>query len=80
MAVRAKFTVTEIQPHGETSTVRLCPVFPTYNPDGTKIDSENAKFYAATPAGELSLGGVTKAVADQFEPGREYFIDISPAG
>jgi hypothetical protein len=38
---------------------------------------ENKKFWAATPAGEIS---VTSVRCDQFEPGQEYYVDFTPAG
>ena len=37
---------------------------------------ENKKFFAATPSGQLSVGGI---LSDQFEVGKEYYIDISEA-
>ena len=47
-----------------------------YDPDP---ESENAKFFKYTPAGTLHLQVVNKAVADQFEVGKEYYIDIIAA-
>jgi hypothetical protein len=40
---------------------------------------ENEKFYQYTPGGELRLEVVNKETATKFEPGKEYYIDISPA-
>jgi hypothetical protein len=38
---------------------------------------ENASFFKYTPAGRLTLAVVNKDV--QFEEGKEYYLDISPA-
>lgn len=40
--------------------------------------SENAKFWAATPAGQLQLGTINPAAASQFELHREYYVDFTP--
>lgn len=40
---------------------------------------ENKQFFAATPGGSFQFYTVNKIVADQFEMGKEYYIDISPA-
>jgi hypothetical protein len=40
---------------------------------------ENKSFFAATPGGVFQFYTVNKIVADQFEMGREYYVDISPA-
>lgn len=42
-------------------------------------DSENGRFYAATPAGEMKLTTVNGKAAELFVPGREYYIDFSEA-
>lgn len=36
---------------------------------------ENKKFFAATPSGQITLALI---VSDQFQPGKEYYLDISP--
>lgn len=38
---------------------------------------ENKKFFASTPSGELKVGLHNP---NAFEVGKEYYIDISPAG
>jgi hypothetical protein len=40
---------------------------------------ENKKFYESTPSGELRLGGLNEEVANQFEPGKEYYLTIEKA-
>jgi hypothetical protein len=37
---------------------------------------ENKQFFAATPAGSISL---TSILPDAFEPGKDYYVDITPA-
>lgn len=41
---------------------------------------ENDEFYRWTPAGELSLTTVNPGAAAEFEEGREYYVDLTPAG
>lgn len=41
----------------------------------TDGSSENAEFFAATPAGKLELGVLNE---QHFEVGKEYYIDITP--
>ena len=45
----------------------------------TSGSDENKAFFASTPNGELKLNLVNKALADQFELMKEYYIDISAA-
>lgn len=40
---------------------------------------ENKKFWEATPAGSLTLSTVNRAAWEQFEEGKEYYLDITPA-
>jgi len=39
---------------------------------------ENSKFWEWTPSGQLILSTVNKAVLEELEPGKEYYIDIIP--
>jgi len=43
---------------------------------GAVPNSENAKFFAATPSGQLSVGSLK---ADNFDVGREYYLDLTAA-
>lgn len=38
--------------------------------------NENKQFFAATPSGSLELG---QFLPDAFEPGKEYYVDFTPA-
>lgn len=44
---------------------------------GTDPDAENSQFFKYTPSGTLYFGCVNPAV--DFEEGKEYFVDLSPA-
>lgn len=43
----------------------------------TSGSEENKKFFKWTPSAELKLATVNPEAAAQFEPGKEYFIDIT---
>lgn len=40
---------------------------------------ENEKFFASTPSGTIELGVINPEAAQQFELGKEYYIDFTPA-
>lgn len=42
----------------------------------TDGSEENKRFFAYTPSGSLNVGALRE---DLFEPGKEYYIDITPA-
>jgi len=79
MSVRAKFKVHNVAPYTDSSgkvygqKVSMSPVYDS-NPE-----SENAKFFNATPWGEIVLGTVNTAAAEQFKPGAEFYVDFTPA-
>lgn len=73
MNVRAKFKCDSI-----TITVnngRSITMTPVYGDT-----PENKSFWKATPSGEIKLYVVNEAAAVQFEPGKEYYVDFTPAG
>lgn len=93
MSVRAKFKVdsftTTMQtrqkdPQGkweasnleqvEMRTIKMSPVYGNGDPN-----HENTKFWQASPSGELTLGTVNPEAWKQFELGKEYYIDFTPA-
>jgi hypothetical protein len=41
-----------------------------------KPDSENKKFWEFTPSGSFEMQAIHEGM---FEPGKEYYIDITPA-
>lgn len=74
MSVRAKMRCESIEASadGEGGTVTLSPVI-----SGSE---ENEQFYRWTPGGGVSLSTINQQAMDQFEIGKEYYVDISPAG
>lgn len=74
MSVRAKFKVSGITEYGTSGkAVALMPVYDS-NPE-----SENGKFFNATPWGKIELGTVNPAAAEHFEIGKEFYVDFTPA-
>lgn len=73
--MRAKFAVRQITKYdGIVQTdVKLTPVY------SAEPDSENKKFWDATPSGELVMRINNPATADWFELGQEYYLDFTPA-
>jgi hypothetical protein len=65
--VRAKFTCTGNQ----GGQIALVPVY-----SGSE---ENEQFYAATPGGSISLSVVNEKAIPHFVPGKEYYVDFTPA-
>lgn len=53
----------------------------TFNPVYGNGDPhhENSKFWDASPGGELKLNCVVPDVVQQFELGKEYYLDFTPA-
>lgn len=59
---------------GKEVDARLC-FAPVYNGS-----PENMEFFKYTPGGEFSIFTVNLEVAKNFEMGKEYYVDFSPAG
>lgn len=70
---------------------RVVAVNPVNSPAGRPVGAslamrpvyggeENEKFFRLTPWGELFIGTVVPEVADQFKPGVEVWLDITPIG
>lgn len=80
MSMRAKFQLNSIIKreqtyNGELKDVRDLNFTAVY--DGSE---ENKKYWEATPAGSLVLSVVNEAAWSQFEQGKSYYLDITPAG
>lgn len=78
MSVRAKFKVDSIERskhYGEGSEMQTIKMTPVYG-----NSEENKKFYAASPSGQIHLGTINPEAAKQFELGKEYYVDFTPAG
>lgn len=73
MSVRAKMRCESVSPasDGVGGNVQLSPVI-----GGS---AENDKFYKYTPGGQLTLSTINEEAIKQFEMGKEYYVDISPA-
>ena len=87
MSFRAKFRVNSITSSlgtvrnddgsfgtGEIKTIKMSPTYDS-NPE-----SENGKFWAASPGGELSLNCVNPKAVEYFELGEDYYIDFKKVG
>jgi len=71
MTVRAKFFV---ESKKETTTgfdIEMSPV--------TSGGAENNFFFKWTPTGKLDMRTINKGAVDEFEVGKEYYIDFTKA-
>lgn len=71
MSVRAKFKVESVLHSQNGHNVVLFPV--------TSGSDENKEFYKYTPGGKIELSTINVAAAEQFVPGKEVYVDFSPA-
>lgn len=71
MSVRAKFKVISITHDENGASILLHPVI-----SGSK---ENEEFFRWTPSGEIKIGTINAAAAAQFVPGKEMYVDFTPA-
>jgi hypothetical protein len=89
MTVRAKFKVSRIEcqshmarkPGGtaneyERTEMRTIVLSPVYSDDP---ESENRKFWNASPSGEIKLGTINPQAWAAFELDGEYYIDFTKA-
>lgn len=74
MTVRAKFSCISIQksPDNSAAVVNLGAV--------TTGSAENESWSKYTPSGQLQMVISNPAAFEQFEQGKEYYIEIQPAG
>ncbi len=70
MTVRAKVTCQGIKDNAVSFTT-------VYEPNGPS--DENMRFTKATPWGEIRLGIDNPTARDQFEVGKQYYVDFSAA-
>jgi hypothetical protein len=84
--VRAKFTVTsKTTPEGsDTTAVKFNAVNRADAAPPTEADDpcsgEDSVFGKYTPWGTIEMGIRNPAAADQFEVGKSYYCDFTPAG
>lgn len=72
--VRAKFSCVSIleQPHDpELVNIQLSAVA------SADPNSENARYWKATPSGTITLGVVNRSAVSAFEVGAEYYVDFT---
>jgi hypothetical protein len=77
--IRAKFKcVSEKKFEGWGQSGEPRPFFYDYEFQAvTSGSEENKRFFAATPSGNIHLSTLR---AGMFEPGKEYYLDFTPAG
>ncbi len=86
--IRSKFRVRDFTDHLGSTKVVMIPVNPKnqYDPEGSE---ENARFWRATPSGEVQLAfnhppatlydaATNETYAQHFRPGRCFYLDIEP--
>jgi hypothetical protein len=74
--VRAKFEVISIEEAMSDVDVGRVILQPVYDEDP---NSENGKFFRYTPAGQIDLSTINPEALKQFEVGKEYYVDFTPA-
>lgn len=67
MSVRCKFVCS----FKEGTSVHFSPVY-----SGSE---ENKKFFQATPGGQIAFYTVNESALEQFEQGKEYYVDFTLA-
>ncbi len=67
--IRAKMKVIEVNRNIDGGEVKLSPV--------TSGSKENDEFYKYTPGGRLVLMIINKSTTDLFNPGDEFFVDLT---
>ncbi|GAB3099717.1 hypothetical protein G8770_03575 [Aestuariicella hydrocarbonica] len=71
MSVRAKFKVQSVTKDANGHSVKLEPV--------TCGSVENERFFKWTPCGSIQIGTLNEEAANQFEPGKEFYVDFTQA-
>ncbi len=69
--VRAKFKCDSKEKSGDGYFLRFSVVI-----NGSP---ENESFFKWTPSGQLSMGTINEKAAEEFEVGKEYYLDFSRA-
>jgi len=71
MSVRAKFRVVSVTDFGFTKQVKLAAI----SDDGIP---ENQRFHKATPSGQIEMTIDNPQAAEQFTPGKQFYVDFNP--
>lgn len=75
MSVRAKFRLTSITEHHWNPTSRTLRFQAEYD----QSIPEDRRFYDATPTGSFEMLCNNPSATGQFEIGKAYYIDLTPA-
>lgn len=72
---RAKFEVVSVTKYARFAGVKIemCPVY------SNEPEHPNKAFWEATPNGKIEMQINNLSAAEQFEVGKEYYVDFSPA-
>lgn len=76
MSVVARMRVNEISLFGYSTRIRLNPVMPSSDDDPHA--EEIKAFYAATPSGLFEATIHNELAAEQFQPGEEFYVTLTP--
>ena len=79
MAVRAKFNCISKTPDAEVGQVSFAAVFESKEGVEGNACPENAVFGKWTPSASLSMSIQNPAAFAQFEQGKAYYVDFTPA-
>jgi hypothetical protein len=71
MTVRAKFKVESVTQDTNGHSVRLIPV--------TSGSVENEAFFKWTPGGEIKISTINAEAAEEFVPGKQFYVDFTEA-
>jgi hypothetical protein len=76
--MRAKMRIAEINRFEQSDRIKMVAVARSgsYPEDGSDEDNTYAKF---SPQGELTLTIANPALLGQFEPGKKFYLDFTPA-
>lgn len=58
----------------EMWSITMSPVYGNGDPN-----HENTKFWEASPSGQIWIDCVNKTAVDQFDLGKEFYVDFTPA-
>ena len=77
---RCKFRCMSVESFGPGAGVKvnLSAIYPSES-DGYKHSAEDHAFFSATPSGTLSMHIQNPYGAELFEPGKNFYLDISEA-
>lgn len=79
MTTRCKARVLKVEKHEQGDpryhSARIQLGSPPYDPNP---ESENGRFFSATPWIDMTIGVVNMAAAEMFKEGQDVFVDFTP--